>query len=82
MLGYVNARLAAEVLALQPKGGGEAEFVDSDVGHFLDLHCGHNNPFSREEQQQLRDLLDRALARPAIASQLANGTISPQISIV
>jgi hypothetical protein len=77
MLGYVNARLAAEVV--QRKG--VAEFVDSDIGYFLNLHCGHNNTFSREEQQQLKELLDRALVRPT-SSQFANGTESPQLSIV
>jgi hypothetical protein len=35
---------------------------DASVGCFMNLHCGHNNQFSRDEKAELKALLDRALA--------------------
>ena len=35
---------------------------DASIGCFMNLHCGHNNPFSKEEKTELKALLDRALA--------------------
>jgi hypothetical protein len=33
---------------------------DSSVGSFLNLHCGHNNPFARKERDRLKVLLEQA----------------------
>lgn len=34
--------------------------LQDTMGAFLDLSCGHNNPFSDVEKQQLRALLLKA----------------------
>lgn len=36
------------------------EVSDSNVGCFMNLHCGHNNPFTREEREQLKGILAKA----------------------
>jgi hypothetical protein len=80
ILQYVHARIAAEASKPHPVDHN----VDSDIGYFMNLHCGHNNSFSVEEQEQLKRLLEMALSRDeAQSSQLHNGSASSaQISIV
>jgi GAF domain-containing protein len=33
---------------------------ESGVGCFMNLHCGHNNAFTREEKMQLETILEQA----------------------
>lgn len=35
----------------------------ASVGSFLNLHCGHNNPFSAGEKKRLRSLVLQATTR-------------------
>ena len=57
VLEYVVARLSsAPTVEASHKS---LEFGDS-LGVFLDLKCGHNNPYSEEEKQQLRAILTKA----------------------
>ncbi|GKY93056.1 hypothetical protein MPSEU_000273900 [Mayamaea pseudoterrestris] len=36
--------------------------MDASIGCYMNLHCGHNNPFSKDEKAELKELLERALA--------------------
>jgi hypothetical protein len=79
MLQYVHARIGAEASRPHPVDHN----VDSDIGYFMNLHCGHNNAFSTEEQEQLKRMLERALTRgEAHSLQQRNGSATAQISIV
>mmetsp|Transcript_11959 Transcript_11959/g.34579 ORF Transcript_11959/g.34579 Transcript_11959/m.34579 type:complete len:959 (+) Transcript_11959:329-3205(+) len=59
-LEYIVARLSSpqqveaswKNLHLNPDGG---------IGSFMNLHCGHNNPFSQDERKQLQNLLKQAI---------------------
>ncbi len=63
-LQYVIARLGSPMVVetswkdrhLQSNGQGM-------VGSFLNLHCGHNNPFSAGEKKRLRSLVLQATSR-------------------
>lgn len=33
---------------------------DAGIGSFFNLHCGHNNPFSKGERERLKALLEQA----------------------
>ena len=58
MLEYAVCRLGSPAVV-------EANFKDRHlqsssqemIGSFLNLHCGHNNPFSATEKKRLRSLL-------------------------
>jgi hypothetical protein len=34
--------------------------LEDSVGAFMDLNCGHNNPFTDDEKHQLREFLAKA----------------------
>lgn len=55
MFQYVMARLSAPQSVADFRRG--IHFQDN-VGHFLNLHCGHNNQFSAEEKLKLGKLLE------------------------
>lgn len=60
MLEYVVARLSApQVLQASRQG----LHLQDQLGHLLDLHCGHNNQFSVEERIKLTALLDEIVSR-------------------
>jgi len=63
VLHYIQARLSAPATIQAAR---ETRHLlgcdDSAIGSFLNLHCGHNNPFGREERQRLEVLLYRATA--------------------
>jgi len=60
MLQYIQARLSAAATIESAIRSRSLQGGDNDVGCFLNLHCGHNIPFSKEEKQQLKALLDQA----------------------
>ena len=61
-LEYIVARLSAP-MSLQASWKNRHLVVDGMmVGSFLNLHCGHNNPFSTSERSRLKDLLLHAFA--------------------
>lgn len=65
MLKYIQDRLTAPITVQAARNTRMLSNVDDDdltinVGNFLNLHCGHNNAFSRDERQSLKSLLDLA----------------------
>lgn len=64
VLVYIRDRLSAgpsveaaqRCLALEPA----LSDPSSDGGRFLELHCGHNNPFSTQEREQLIAILNKS----------------------
>jgi hypothetical protein len=52
------------------------ESESSGVGCFMNLHCGHNNAFTREEKVQLEAILEQATTASSQRQQ------EPQHSIV
>lgn len=64
MLQYVVSRLSAsQVLEVNWKNR-HLENGSMSVGSFLNLHCGHNNPFEEVERSRLRSLLAKASQSP------------------
>jgi hypothetical protein len=62
VLCYVQARLSAVSTIHAAQEIRRLQGVDeSNVGIFLNLNCGHNNPFSNEEKRQLKFWLERAV---------------------
>jgi hypothetical protein len=61
MLDYVQARLSAPAV-VEANWKNRHLHVDRimSVGSFLNLHCGHNNPFSDSERRRLQALLAQA----------------------
>jgi hypothetical protein len=61
VLHYITARLLAPVtIQLAQKCRQMDGFDETGVGLFLNLSCGHNNPFSKEEREKLRHIMDRS----------------------
>lgn len=60
MLDYIVARLSAPVTVQASLNCIHLRREETMVGTFLNLHCGHNNPFSKQERQQLKIILQRA----------------------
>jgi hypothetical protein len=58
MLQYVQARLSAPQTIQAARKSLHLQISESNVGSFLNLHCGHNNPFSKVERKKLQSLLD------------------------
>ena len=67
-LGFVMGTLQYAVSRLGSHAAIEASFKDRHlqstsqemIGSFLNLHCGHNNPFSAGEKKRLRSVLIQA----------------------
>ena len=61
MLQYAQCRLVAEaskqILAVS--------YAKSDIGFLMNLHCGHNNAYSKVERLQLKSIADQALGDDA-----------------
>jgi len=69
MLQYIQARLSATPTIEAARAIRNLSVTaDTSVGSFLNLHCGHNNPFSKDEKRRLVDLLHRAAAMSSTAS--------------
>jgi len=61
VLQYVLARLTAAPTVESARKNRNFELAtDSNVGCFINLHCGHNNPFSADERETLKGLLAKA----------------------
>lgn len=59
VLQYIVARLSS---APCMESSTKSLELQNSLGAFMDLNCGHNNPFSDEEKQQLQVLLMKATA--------------------
>lgn len=76
-LGFVVGTLEYAVSRLGSQAVIEANFKDRHlqstsqemIGSFLNLHCGHNNPFSASEKKRLRSLLMHATGATGTHSQ-------------
>lgn len=65
-LQYVIARLSSpNMIEASWKTRHLHSFGTGTVGSFLNLHCGHNNPFSPAERKRLRSLLTQATSQGA-----------------
>jgi hypothetical protein len=60
MLQYVQARLSAPANVESAQKILHLQVTDASVGLYMNLHCGHNNPFSKEERKTLKALLERS----------------------
>jgi len=75
-LGFVLGTLEYAASRLGSQAVIEASFKDRHlqatsqemIGSFLNLHCGHNNPYSVSEKERLRALLMHT-TRTSVASQ-------------
>lgn len=57
MLQYIVARLSS---APSVESSTKSMDLQDTLGAFMDLNCGHNNPFSHDEKRQLTELLIKA----------------------
>ena len=65
ILHYIQARLSASATVQAAQLSRDLRHYDgSGIGSFLDLHCGHNNPFSNTERESLKILIDVATNVP------------------
>jgi hypothetical protein len=65
ILQYTQARLSAGTTIESARKICHLQVTDASVGSFLNLHCGHNNPFSRDERKTLKAFLEQATAGAA-----------------
>lgn len=59
-LEYIVARLSSPSVVGKSWKNRHLGVDESMVGSFMNLHCGHNNPFSAGERLRLKDLLMQA----------------------
>ena len=59
-LEYIVARLSSPSVVEQSCKNRHLGLGEEMVGSFMNLHCGHNNPFSAGERSRLRDILLQA----------------------
>jgi hypothetical protein len=63
MLEYILARLSATGTVQSSRQIRRLFGTDgSDVGLFMNLHCGHNNLFTKDEKSTLESLINRTIA--------------------
>jgi hypothetical protein len=60
MLQYIQARLSAPANIESAQKILHLQVTDASVGLYMNLHCGHNNPFSKDERKTLKALLERS----------------------
>ena len=65
VLQYVQARLSAASTIELASQSRRLQVLDAGVGCFLNLHCGHNSAFDKEEKAKLQDLIESATASAA-----------------
>lgn len=64
VLHYIVSRLSASSTVQAAQQSRRLDgFDDTGAGVFLNLSCGHNNPFSKEEKLRLEVLLNRSASR-------------------
>lgn len=56
-LEYIVARLSSPSVVEQSWKNRHLGLDEAMVGSFMNLHCGHNNPFAAGERSRLRDIL-------------------------
>jgi hypothetical protein len=66
-LEYVVARLSSAPTVESSWKNRHLEKDGIMVGSFLNLHCGHNNPFSQAERKRLKTLLSQATLRSTLS---------------
>ncbi|CAJ1940042.1 unnamed protein product [Cylindrotheca closterium] len=59
-LEYIVARLSSPSVVEQSCKNRHLGLGEGMIGAFMNLHCGHNNPFSAGERSRLRDILLQA----------------------
>mmetsp|Transcript_7486 Transcript_7486/g.11824 ORF Transcript_7486/g.11824 Transcript_7486/m.11824 type:complete len:611 (+) Transcript_7486:3-1835(+) len=59
-LEYVKSRLSAQTIVESNWKNRHLHVEEMSIGSFLNLHCGHNNPFSDAERKRLKALLVQA----------------------
>lgn len=65
VLQYVQARLSAPVNVEVANQNRRLSVLDGGVGCFLNLHCGHNSAFEKDEKAKLKELIETASAQAA-----------------
>ena len=68
MLEYVQARLSAASTIDVARQSRRLHVLDGGVGCFLNLHCGHNSAFEKDEKAQLQELIESATAAQAVGA--------------
>lgn len=68
MLEYVQARLSAASTIDVARQSRRLHVLDGGVGCFLNLHCGHNSAFEKDEKAQLQELIESATAAHAVGA--------------
>ena len=66
MLTYIQERLSAAPTVESSHRSRHLQELNEGVGSFLNLHCGHNNPFGREEKERFIQLLRQATATSGV----------------
>lgn len=61
MLEYMVARISSPQTVQSAYNSRHGKKDESMVGCFLNLHCGHNNPFTKPERDQLRTILEKTV---------------------
>ena len=77
VLQYVQARLSSPAIveaSLKSASFNVNDNNDSTVGCFMNLHCGHNNSFLREEKIQLQSIVEQATTAPIGSTTLEQHT--------
>ena len=64
-LQYVQARLSAEPVIEVARRNRRLHVLDGGVGCFLNLHCGHNSAFEKDEKAKLQELIEAATTAQA-----------------
>lgn len=64
MLEYIITRLSSPQVVQVSLKCRRCQPEETMVGTFLNLHCGHNNPFSNSERQRLKQILQMTCASP------------------
>jgi hypothetical protein len=59
-LEYTKTRLSTSRVMEKNWRSRHLEAESMSIGSFLNLHCGHNNPFSESERKRLKALLKQA----------------------
>jgi hypothetical protein len=72
-LEYTKARLSTPRVVEKNWRNRHLQAESRSIGSFLNLHCGHNNPFSESERKRLKALLKQATSA---ATNRQNSTVS------
>ncbi len=68
MLEYIVARLSSNAVVESSQRSLHLHAEASGLGAFMNLHCGHNNAFGKDERKKLKQFLE-IVALPSQANQ-------------